>query len=57
MPRSAENTPPFTTAMIIFVSVISFTVSNVVHGEKQDVSVPWYDLKSAEGILSNSCLI
>jgi hypothetical protein len=51
-PLSAENSPPFTTAMIILASVISSTVSNAVLGEKQAFTVPTYDLKSAAGILS-----
>ncbi|KAK3024331.1 hypothetical protein RJ639_043013 [Escallonia herrerae] len=46
-PLCAENSPPFTTAMIILASVISSTVSNVVLGEKQAFTVPTYDLKSA----------
>ena len=56
-PLRAENSPPFTTAMIILASVISSTVSNVVLGETQAFTVPKYDLKSAAGILSNSCSI
>ncbi|KAG6382731.1 hypothetical protein SASPL_157562 [Salvia splendens] len=46
-PLSAENSPPFTTAMIILASVVSSTVSNAVLGEKQAFTVPAYDLKSA----------
>ncbi|CAK9157813.1 unnamed protein product [Ilex paraguariensis] len=46
-PERAENSPPFTTAMIILASVISSTVSNAVLGEKQAFAVPTYDLKSA----------
>lgn len=46
-PLRAENSPPFTTAMIILASVISSTVSNAVLGEKQAFTVPAYDLKSA----------
>lgn len=46
-PLRAENSPPFTTAMIILASVISSTVSNAVLGEKQAFTVPNYDLKSA----------
>ncbi|XP_059662308.1 chloride channel protein CLC-f [Cornus florida] len=46
-PLRAENSPPFTTAMIILASVISSTVSNVILGEKQAFTVPTYDLKSA----------
>ncbi|KAL1566924.1 chloride channel protein CLC-f-like [Salvia divinorum] len=46
-PLSAENSPPFTTAMIILASVVSSTVSNAVLGEKQAFTVPTYDLKSA----------
>ncbi|KAK1406909.1 hypothetical protein QVD17_38518 [Tagetes erecta] len=46
-PLRAENSPPFTTAMIILASVISSTVSNAVLGEKQAFTVPSYDLKSA----------
>ena len=51
-PLRAENSPPFTTTMIILASVISSTVSNDVLGEKQAFTVPTYDLKSAAGILS-----
>ncbi|CAL5405186.1 unnamed protein product [Camellia sinensis] len=46
-PLRAENSPPFTTAMIILASVISSTVSNAVLVEKQAFTVPTYDLKSA----------
>ncbi|WOG99860.1 hypothetical protein DCAR_0519216 [Daucus carota subsp. sativus] len=46
-PLRAENSPPFTTAMIILASVISSTVSSAVLGEKQAFTVPTYDLKSA----------
>ncbi|KAH6795850.1 hypothetical protein C2S51_036836 [Perilla frutescens var. frutescens] len=46
-PLRAENSPPFTTAMIILASVVSSTVSNAVLGEKQAFTVPTYDLKSA----------
>ncbi|XP_073312876.1 chloride channel protein CLC-f-like isoform X4 [Primulina huaijiensis] len=46
-PLRAENSPPFTTAIIILASVISSTVSNAVLGEKQAFTVPAYDLKSA----------
>ncbi|KAG9159855.1 hypothetical protein Leryth_007869 [Lithospermum erythrorhizon] len=46
-PLRAENSPPFTTAMIILSSVISSTVSNAVLGELQAFTVPTYDLKSA----------
>ncbi|MFS7963814.1 putative CBS domain, chloride channel, voltage gated, chloride channel, core [Helianthus anomalus] len=46
-PLRAENSPPFTTAMIILASVISSTVSNAVLREKQAFTVPSYDLKSA----------
>ncbi|XP_060187684.1 chloride channel protein CLC-f isoform X1 [Lycium barbarum] len=46
-PLRAENSPPFTTAMIILASVISSTVSNAVLGEKQAFTVPTYDMKSA----------
>lgn len=49
-PLRAENSPPFTTAMIILASVISSTVSNAVLGEKQAFTVPTYELKSAAGI-------
>lgn len=51
-PLRAENSPPFTTAMIILASVISSTVSNVLLGEKPAFIVPAYELKSAAGILS-----
>ncbi|KAH7674250.1 Chloride channel voltage gated protein [Dioscorea alata] len=46
-PLRAENSPPFTTAMIILASVISSTVSNVLLGEKPAFIVPTYELKSA----------
>ncbi|WOL12342.1 chloride channel protein CLC-f [Canna indica] len=46
-PLRAENSPPFTTAMIILASVISSTVSNVLLGEKAAFIVPAYELKSA----------
>ncbi|XP_022848344.1 chloride channel protein CLC-f [Olea europaea var. sylvestris] len=46
-PLRAENSPPFTTAMIILASVVSSTVSNAVLGEKQAFTIPTYDLKSA----------
>lgn len=46
-PLRAENSPPFTTAMIILASVISSTVSNVLLGEKPAFTVPVYELKSA----------
>ncbi|KAK1273857.1 Chloride channel protein CLC-f [Acorus gramineus] len=46
-PLRAENSPPFTTAMIILASVISSTVSNVLLGERPAFTVPTYDLKSA----------
>ncbi|KAL5707025.1 hypothetical protein ACHQM5_025125 [Ranunculus cassubicifolius] len=46
-PLRAENSPPFTTAMIILSSVISSTVSNVLLGEKPAFTVPTYELKSA----------
>uniref|UniRef100_J3LGJ7 Chloride channel protein n=1 Tax=Oryza brachyantha TaxID=4533 RepID=J3LGJ7_ORYBR len=46
-PLKAENSPPFTTAMIILASVISSTVSNVLLGERPAFIVPAYELKSA----------
>ncbi|TQD69426.1 hypothetical protein C1H46_045041 [Malus baccata] len=46
-PLRAENSPPFTTAMIILASVISSTVSNVLQGTQSAFTVPTYDLKSA----------
>ncbi|CAM8893974.1 unnamed protein product [Rhodiola kirilowii] len=46
-PLRAENSPPFTTAMIILASVISSTVSMVLLGEKPAFTVPTYELKSA----------
>ncbi|KAJ3677585.1 hypothetical protein LUZ60_003309 [Juncus effusus] len=46
-PLRAENSPPFTTAMIILASVISSTVSNVLLGERPAFVVPTYELKSA----------
>lgn len=48
-PLRAENSPPFTTAMIILASVISSTVSNVLLGTQSAFTVPVYDLKSAAG--------
>ncbi|CAO2040901.1 unnamed protein product [Urochloa humidicola] len=46
-PLKAENSPPFTTAMIILASVISSTVSNVLLGARPAFIVPAYELKSA----------
>ncbi|GLT26453.1 hypothetical protein SLA2020_015160 [Shorea laevis] len=46
-PLRAENSPPFTTAMIILASVISSTVSNALLGVESAFTVPAYDLKSA----------
>ncbi|XVF03512.1 hypothetical protein REPUB_Repub05bG0001300 [Reevesia pubescens] len=46
-PLCAENSPPFTTAMIILASVISSTVSNALLGTESAFTVPSYDLKSA----------
>ncbi|KAG4390549.1 hypothetical protein AAZX31_06G299900 [Glycine max] len=46
-PLRAENSPPFTTAMIILASVISSTVSNVLQGTQSAFTIPEYDLKSA----------
>uniref|UniRef100_A0A1J3G8N1 Chloride channel protein n=1 Tax=Noccaea caerulescens TaxID=107243 RepID=A0A1J3G8N1_NOCCA len=46
-PLRAENSPPFTTAMIILASVISSTVSNALLGTQSAFTVPSYDLKSA----------
>ncbi|XP_047317609.1 chloride channel protein CLC-f-like [Impatiens glandulifera] len=46
-PCGAENSPPFTTAMIILASVVSSTVSNAILGEIQAFTVPKYQLKSA----------
>ncbi|PIA53785.1 hypothetical protein AQUCO_00900396v1 [Aquilegia coerulea] len=46
-PLRAENSPPFTTAMIILASVISSTVTNVIVGETPAFTVPTYELKSA----------
>lgn len=46
-PLRAENSPPFTTAMIILASVISSTVSTVLLGERAAFTVPTYELKSA----------
>ncbi|XP_074311281.1 chloride channel protein CLC-f [Silene latifolia] len=46
-PLRAENSPPYTTAMIILASVISSTVSNELLGNKTAFTVPAYDLKSA----------
>lgn len=50
-PLRAENSPPFTTAMIILASVISSTVSNALLGTQSAFTVPSYDLKSAAGML------
>lgn len=49
-PLRAENSPPFTTAMIILASVISSTVSNALLGTQSAFTVPSYDLKSAAGM-------
>ncbi|KAG4122760.1 hypothetical protein ERO13_D11G286500v2 [Gossypium hirsutum] len=46
-PLRAENSPPFTTAMIILASVISSTVSSALLGTEPAFTVPSYDLKSA----------
>ncbi|XP_034571257.2 chloride channel protein CLC-f isoform X2 [Setaria viridis] len=46
-PLKAENSPPFTTAMIILASVVSSTVSNVLLGARPAFIVPAYELKSA----------
>ncbi|XP_047334286.1 chloride channel protein CLC-f-like [Impatiens glandulifera] len=46
-PCGAENSPPFTTAMIILASVVSSTVSNAILGEIKAFTVPKYQLKSA----------
>ncbi|KAH1083787.1 hypothetical protein J1N35_023548 [Gossypium stocksii] len=46
-PLRAENSPPFTTAMIILASVISSTVSSALIGTEPAFTVPSYDLKSA----------
>nr|KJB45518.1 hypothetical protein B456_007G309900 [Gossypium raimondii] len=48
-PLRAENSPPFTTAMIILASVISSTVSSALLGTEPAFTVPSYDLKSAAG--------
>ncbi|KAD3067281.1 hypothetical protein R6Q59_018641 [Mikania micrantha] len=45
-PLRAENSPPFTTAMIILASVVSSTTSSAILGEKKAFAVPNYDLKS-----------
>lgn len=50
-PLRAENSPPFTTAMIILASVISSTVSNVIQGTESAFTVPEYELKSAAGTI------
>jgi hypothetical protein len=50
-PLRAENSPPFTTAMIILASVISSTVSNVLQGTQSAFTVPEYELKSAAGTI------
>ena len=52
-PLKPENSPPFTTAMIILVSVISSTVSNVLLGARPAFIVPAYELKSAAGSCSD----
>ncbi|KAK6947876.1 Chloride channel, voltage gated [Dillenia turbinata] len=46
-PLRAGNSPPFTTAMIILVSVISLTMSTIILEERPAFTVPKYDLKSA----------
>ncbi|MBA0803890.1 hypothetical protein Gohar_014054, partial [Gossypium harknessii] len=46
-PLRAENSPPFTSAMIILASVISSTVSSALLGTEPAFTVPSYDLKSA----------
>ena len=55
-PLKAENSPPFTTAMIILASVISSTVSNVLLGARPALIVPAYELKSAAGSCSDPYL-
>ncbi|KAL5537942.1 hypothetical protein UlMin_046205 [Ulmus minor] len=45
-PLRVENSPPFTTTMIILASIISSTVSNVSMGTQSAFIVPAYDLKS-----------
>ncbi|KAK9041728.1 hypothetical protein V6N11_016818 [Hibiscus sabdariffa] len=45
----AENSPPFTTAMIILASVISSTGSSALLGTESAFPMPSYDLKSATG--------
>ena len=55
-PLKAENSPPFTTAMIILASVISSTVSNVLLGARPAFIVPAYELKSAAGSCSDPYL-
>jgi len=54
-PLRAENSPPFTTAMIILASVISSTVSNALLGTQSAFTVPSYDLKSAAGTFNLNC--
>lgn len=56
-PLRAENSPPFTTAMIILASVVSSTVSNVILGDKAAFIVPAYELRSAAGIIFQSRFI
>ncbi|KAK2385997.1 chloride channel protein CLC-f [Trifolium repens] len=46
-PLRAENSPPFTIAIIKLASVISSTVSNVLQGTQSAFTVPEYELKSA----------
>jgi hypothetical protein len=53
-PLRADNSPPFTTTMIISASVISSTVSNVLLGGKAASIFPTYELKFAAGILPYS---
>ena len=53
-PLRAENSPPFTTAMIILASFISSTISNVLLGENATFIMSTYELKYAAGILPYS---
>jgi H+/Cl- antiporter ClcA len=52
-PLKPENSPPFTTAMIILASVISSTVSNVLLGARPAFIVQAYELKSIAGSCSD----
>lgn len=54
-PLRAENSPPFTTAMIILASVVSSTVSNAILGEKQAFTVPTTTVVPDTGYRMRAC--